>query len=81
MIGGIDVRLPTRAGAVAVQVAVRAVRDHWPQAVFENGDTGMRYDQFRQIPFGELNEVFVYRDRRPRMHGMPKEPSRTCIIP
>lgn len=62
MIGGIDIYLPTRVGDVAVEVAVRAIRDHWPSAVFENGDTGDPYDHFWQIPFGELREIFVYRD-------------------
>jgi hypothetical protein len=62
MIGGIDIQLPTRAGDSAVEVAVRAVRQHWPHAVFENGDTGDRYDHFWQIPFGKLDEIFVYRD-------------------
>ena len=66
MIGGIDIRLPTRAGDVAVQVAVRAIREHWPDAVFENGDTGDGYDRFWQIPFGELDEIFVYRDSNAR---------------
>ena len=62
MIGGIDVHLPTRAGDEAVQVAVRAIRDHWSHAVFENGDSGEQYDSFWQIPFGELDEIFVYQD-------------------
>ena len=62
MIGGIDTHLPTRAGEEAVQVAVRAIRDHWPNAVFENGDTGELYDYFWQIPFGQLEEIFVYHD-------------------
>ena len=62
MIGGIDIQLPTWAGDEAVQVAVRAIREHWPHAVFEDGDSGDRYDDFGQIPFGELDELFVYRD-------------------
>jgi hypothetical protein len=62
MIGGIDTHIPTRVGDLAVEVAVRAVRQHWPDAVFEHGDTGDKYDEFWQIPFGELNEIFVYRD-------------------
>jgi len=62
MIGGIDIQLSTWAGDEAVQVAVRAIREHWPRAVFENGDSGDRYDDFGQIPFGELDEIFVYRD-------------------
>lgn len=62
MIGGIDVRIPTRAGLSSVEVAVRAVRQFWPDAVFENGLTGQRYNYFRELPFGSLKEVFVYRD-------------------
>ena len=62
MIGGMDIHLQTRAGDEAVQVAVRAIRDHWPHAVYENGDTGDLYEQFSQIPFAELDEIFVYRD-------------------
>ncbi len=62
MIGGIDVRLPSRAGIESVEVAARAVRQLWPRAVFEHGDTGERYRYFRQIPFGEVRELFVYRD-------------------
>lgn len=62
MIGGIDVRLPTMAGASSIEVAVRAIRQKWPLSAFENGITGERYDHFSQIPFGEIEELFVYRD-------------------
>ncbi len=62
MIGGIDVRLSTMGGASSVEVAVRAIRQRWPVAVFENGITGERYERFEQIPFGEIEELFVYRD-------------------
>ena len=63
MIGGIDIQLPTRCGPPSVEVAVRAIRQRWPRAVFENGLTGDHYEHFRQIPFGEITEIFVYRDR------------------
>ncbi len=62
MIGGIDIPIPTRAGPISIEVAVRAIRQKWPHAEYENGLTGERYSQFCQIPFGELEEVFVYRD-------------------
>lgn len=64
MIGGIDIHLPTKAGASSVEVAVRAIRQRWQRAVFENGITGDRYTDFSQIPFGEIEELFVYRDTR-----------------
>ena len=62
MIGGIDIRLLSRAGLKSVEVAARAVRQLWPRAVFEHGDTGERYAYFWQIPFGEVRELFAYRD-------------------
>ena len=62
MIGGIDIQLPTRCGESSVEVAVRAIRQRWSHAVFENGTTGERYDDFAQIPFGNIEELFVYRD-------------------
>jgi len=63
MIGGVDTRIATRAGKIALEVAVRAVRQCWPQAVFENGETGEQYNTFRDISFGSLNELFVYRNQ------------------
>ena len=62
MIGGIDVRIPTAAGPGAVDVAVRAVRQKWGQSVYENGSTGERYNSYQEIPFGDVEELFVYRD-------------------
>ena len=62
MIGGVDVLIPTRAGDSSIEVAVRAIRQKWPQAAFENSLTGERYGSFRRVPFGKLGEIFVYRD-------------------
>ena len=62
MIGGIDIPIPTTAGPNSIEVAVRAIRQKWPHAEYENGLTGERYSQFCQIPFGEIEEIFVYRD-------------------
>jgi hypothetical protein len=64
MIGGIDIRIPTRAGPLSAEVAVRAIRQKWPAARFEDGLTGDRYDEFWQVPFCEIEELFVYRDSR-----------------
>jgi hypothetical protein len=62
MIGGIDIRLATRCGESSLEVAVRAIRQKWSHAVFENGTTGERHADFAQIPFGNIEDVFVYRD-------------------
>ncbi len=62
MIGGIDVQIPTRCGPVSTEVAIRAIRQRWPQSEYENGLTGERYREFSQIPFGDIEEILVYRD-------------------
>ena len=72
MIGGIDVRIPTRAGSLSAEISVRAIRQVWPLATFEDGLTGESYEQFRQIPFGELEEMFVYRDSSSARLWTPK---------
>ena len=61
MIGGIDIQIPLRPGTPALEVAVRAVRQAWQHAVFENALVGERYNTFSEIPFGTLEEMFVYR--------------------
>lgn len=63
MIGGIETSVPTPGESDSLHAAVRVIRQYWPNAVFENGDTGDPYGEFWQIPFGELNEIFVYRDQ------------------
>ena len=45
-----------------MEVAARIVRQFWPNAIFENGLTGDRYESFTDIPFRETEELFVYRD-------------------
>ncbi|HEX3656021.1 MAG TPA: hypothetical protein VHV55_09450 [Pirellulales bacterium] len=62
MIGGIDVRLRSSAGQESLEAAVRAVRQVWPKAAFENATSGERYSDFSRIPFGGISELFVYRD-------------------
>ena len=62
MIGGVDISIPTKTGALSLEASVRVVRQLWIDAVYENGVTGERYLRFEDIPFGKLNEVFIYRD-------------------
>lgn len=62
MIGGIDIEVPHHAEENAAEVVVRTIRLQWQSAVFENGLTGDRYEHFSQIPFRQIEELFVYRD-------------------
>ena len=63
MIGGIDVRIKSGAGKESLERATRAVAQLWPDAVFAHGETGELYDSIWHVPFSEIEEVFVYRDR------------------
>lgn len=62
MIGGIDIELPTWASGSSLERAVLAIREFWPDAVFQEVLTGDRYDTFDQIPFAGKREIFVYRN-------------------
>ena len=62
MIGGIDIAIPAQNVDSSLVAAVRAILQYWPRAVFENGTTGQRYNRLPDIPFGRLQEIFVYRD-------------------
>lgn len=64
MIGGVDVHIPSKVGSFSIEVAVRAVKQKWSKAVFENGSNADRYDYFWQIPFRTLHELFVYQDSK-----------------
>lgn len=83
MIGGIDIRIPSRMGDLSLEIAVRAIRQIWADAVYENGLTGEKYDRFEQIPFGCTEEIFVYRDRESAsiwdIEGAVPEASNTMI--
>ena len=62
MIGGIDIRVTSAAGKESLEIAVRAIAQLWPDAVFAHGESGERYDYVWLVPFSEMDEVFVYRD-------------------
>lgn len=65
MVGGIDVRIPSTGDcSVSIEAAVRAIRHCWPSATYENAVTADRYSRFSEIPFGRMDELFVYRDSR-----------------
>lgn len=63
MIGGVDVDIPTRAGAIALEAAVRAIRRVWRHATMEDATTGEAFRQYEDVPFGQLSEIFIYRDQ------------------
>lgn len=66
MIGGEDIiiQLLGVAPSATMPAAVRYVLDRWPAAVMQDGDTARRFDSFAAMGFGQLREVFVYRDEQ-----------------
>jgi hypothetical protein len=66
MIGGEDIiiQLPEVPPSVMMPAAVRYVLDRWPAAVMQDGDTARRFDTFAAMDFGNLREVFVYKDEQ-----------------
>jgi len=64
MIGGTDVLIPTTAGSSALDACVRVIRRQWPQAVFEDAATGVLFDDYAELSFRDLPELFVYQNRQ-----------------
>lgn len=62
MIGGIEKDIETNAGDASIEVAIRAIRHEWPNALFEDALSGERFETFEQVPFGVTQEIFVYQD-------------------
>jgi hypothetical protein len=62
MIGGHDVIIPTTRGAEALDLAVRAVKRFWPQAVLEDAVTGQDLGHYPQISMASREEILAFRD-------------------
>ncbi len=63
MIGGTDIIFPTRAGANAMDFALREIRQEWPDSAFEDALTGEIFDDYESVPLGSLSELLVYQDQ------------------
>jgi hypothetical protein len=83
MIGGTDRVIPTKAGITALDVCVRVILREWPQAVFEDATSGVIYRTYDSLPFRDIKELFVYRDRdfaqRWDEHGATPELANTMV--
>ena len=64
MIGGSDIAFQhafKHAGS-ALELVAKTLRFRWPKAVYQNADTGVRYASYATVPFGQMRELFVYKD-------------------
>jgi hypothetical protein len=62
MIGGHDIVIPAAGAPSSLEACVRAIRQHWPHARFENAETAEKYAD--EIPFVRVNQLFAYSDER-----------------
>jgi hypothetical protein len=64
MIGGDDLVFENPGASVAevLRGAAGLLRAHWREAIFEDAESGQRFEKFWEIPFGKLREILVYRD-------------------
>jgi hypothetical protein len=60
MIGGNDIVIPAAGTPASLEACVRAIRQYWPHARFENAETAEKYTS--EIPFGRLKQLLAYPD-------------------
>jgi hypothetical protein len=66
-IGRQDVVIPTTLErAVALSIAAGLVARRWPQFVVVDGGSGRAFEQLRDVPFGRVNELLLFRDEQAR---------------
>jgi hypothetical protein len=66
MIGGEDIIIETsdRRKPAVLDLVVRFIRRRWPHAVVQDGTSGNCFSSYAALPFGHIEELFVYRDER-----------------
>jgi hypothetical protein len=64
MIGGADIVIPAVGDPADLEACAKIVQRRWPQARFEDAETGDRYSWYGDIPLGRVRELFAYPDDR-----------------
>jgi len=62
MIGGQDITIAVPAGAVALDLAVRVIKRHWPQAVFVADESPRIVTRYDHLEFHDNSEIVAYKD-------------------
>ncbi|CAN5915844.1 hypothetical protein BH23PLA1_BH23PLA1_23750 [soil metagenome] len=62
MIGGQDIIIPTYGGKASLDHCVRIIHRSWPEAVFEDAETGDRTSDYSQLSFARISEMIIYRE-------------------
>lgn len=62
MIGGVDVVIPTAGNAAALEACARIVQRYWPNARFEDAESGEKYARCCDVPVERVRELLIYSD-------------------
>lgn len=61
----------------ALNLVLTRVVEHWPDAVFEDGKTGLPYANLYEVPPRDVSEILVHKDRQAmddvRANGVTEE--------
>ncbi len=82
MIGGTDIVIPAVGDPAALEACARIVQRCWPQARFEDAETGEKYARYGDIPLGRVRELFAYLDAKAEAEwdaGSPASPPNSML--
>ena len=82
MIGGTDRVFDAVGDSASLEACVRIIRKKWPQARFENAETGEKYSTLNEIPCGSVRELLVNSDATAEEswdHDRPDSPQNSLI--
>ena len=60
MIGGKDIVIPAAGSPAALDACVRVVQKQWPDAQFEDAETGDKFASYGNIPLGRVRQLLAY---------------------
>jgi hypothetical protein len=60
MIGGTDIVMPAVGTPASLDACARVVQRQWPNARFENAETGEKYAAYADIPIGRIRHLLAY---------------------
>ena len=64
MIGGKDILIPARGIPASLDACARVVQRQWPEARFEDAETGDKYSAYGELPLGRIRHLLAYPDTK-----------------
>jgi hypothetical protein len=60
MIGGKDIVIPAMGSPMSLHACIRVVQRQWPNARFEDAETGAKYSSQSAIPIAQVHQLLAY---------------------